>query len=304
MSVGTMPALMLSASLALAIVPTVQAQYLIEDANGRDLSAYDVSGLATSTHSGPDMVRIARNEIFARHGYVFQSEDLQTWFEAQPWYSPSQTVELTEQELRNVRILSRVEDLADDPNLLFHHVPRDQGSWRATLSWSSDLGTRLGDTPTLQAFGGPDGARVYVGEDMEALFRPVEELRYVHSMSQSYASVEPVSRYAYYLDPAYLAGLDAEITNRQSETWQGETVTRFTFASPEGPDGDTASGDIWVTDDGIMVRMDAQGFYEPQPGDFADWQLRFELSDLVRLDSYDETLFGWPEVTDNIGAPG
>jgi hypothetical protein len=29
---------------------------------------------------------LARNEIFARHGYVFKQKDLQNYFAAKPWY--------------------------------------------------------------------------------------------------------------------------------------------------------------------------------------------------------------------------
>ncbi len=292
-------------AVVLATLPAAHAQFLVEDANARDLSAYDVSGLASETHSGPQMVRIARNEIFARRGYRFQSEDLRSWFNAQPWYSPvTGEVELTEQEQRNVRILSRIGEMVDDPRLLFHQVPRDQGYWRATATWSSNQGTRFSDAETLQVFGGPDGARAYVGSDLQTLYRPVEELYYQRRVSNGEALVEPVGRHAYLLDPAYLAGLEMRVLVRTTEVWNGETVTRLTFGNPEQQWDDDASGTIWVTDDGIIVRMAASGLYEPQPGDFAEWHLRFELENLQRLNSYDTALFGWPEVTNNIGAPG
>ena len=31
-------------------------------------------------------LRLARNEIYARHGRKFESEDLNAYFSAQPWY--------------------------------------------------------------------------------------------------------------------------------------------------------------------------------------------------------------------------
>ncbi len=34
----------------------------------------------------PDQVSIARNEIAARHGYIFKTAALQTYFESKPWY--------------------------------------------------------------------------------------------------------------------------------------------------------------------------------------------------------------------------
>lgn len=33
-------------------------------------------------------IRLMRNEIFARHGYIFKNEDLKEYFSSQPWYKP------------------------------------------------------------------------------------------------------------------------------------------------------------------------------------------------------------------------
>lgn len=52
--------------------------------------------------------RLIRNEIFARYGYRFKSEDLKAYFSAQPWYKPvSDDVSdrLTELERLNVEVL-------------------------------------------------------------------------------------------------------------------------------------------------------------------------------------------------------
>jgi hypothetical protein len=37
---------------------------------------------------GPAELRIMRNEVYARHGYIFQSDDLRDYFGAMPWYQP------------------------------------------------------------------------------------------------------------------------------------------------------------------------------------------------------------------------
>lgn len=39
-------------------------------------------------HCGDHKLRLARNEIYARHGCVFSKQDLQTYFNTQPWYQP------------------------------------------------------------------------------------------------------------------------------------------------------------------------------------------------------------------------
>ncbi|MCR5454954.1 MAG: YARHG domain-containing protein [Bacteroidales bacterium] len=57
-------------------------------------------------HSG--LIRLMRNEIFARHGYEFSSDDLKTYFESQPWYKcihNNAAVNLNEVEKFNVELL-------------------------------------------------------------------------------------------------------------------------------------------------------------------------------------------------------
>lgn len=49
----------------------------------RRVTASDLSGL-----SGSDL-RILRNAIYARHGYIFKSADLRNYFSSFSWYHPS-----------------------------------------------------------------------------------------------------------------------------------------------------------------------------------------------------------------------
>jgi hypothetical protein len=54
-------------------------------------------------------LRIMRNEMYARHGYVFKSSELQAYFTAQPWYKPVEDAgeaQLSELEKLNARILA------------------------------------------------------------------------------------------------------------------------------------------------------------------------------------------------------
>ena len=59
-------------------------------------------------------VRAARNEIYARHGYIFKSEDLQKWFGSQEWYngtiSDIDSIELSETEWRNIEFINEYEE--------------------------------------------------------------------------------------------------------------------------------------------------------------------------------------------------
>lgn len=57
-------------------------------------------------------LRIMRNWIYARHGYIFQSPDLTEYFSKYPWYSPSSknvTGEMNKTELQNINIIKSYE---------------------------------------------------------------------------------------------------------------------------------------------------------------------------------------------------
>ncbi|MDD6243019.1 MAG: YARHG domain-containing protein, partial [Roseburia hominis] len=59
-------------------------------------------------------LRLARNEIYARHGYTFQDEELRAYFEAKPWYEATvtdvQDTDLNEYEIANRDLIKQVED--------------------------------------------------------------------------------------------------------------------------------------------------------------------------------------------------
>ena len=68
--------------------------------------------------AGRDL-RVLRNEIFARHGYVFKDKELQKTFEAMDWYKadPAFTADkvstvLSEIEFKNVTTLKKAEEVA------------------------------------------------------------------------------------------------------------------------------------------------------------------------------------------------
>ena len=72
----------------------------------RELTYEDIVGLTK------EELRLLRNEIFARHGYIFQSEDLANHFAQFDWYTPiSSNVfgELSAIEKANVDFLKKYE---------------------------------------------------------------------------------------------------------------------------------------------------------------------------------------------------
>lgn len=61
---------------------------------------------------GKANLRLMRNEIYARHGYVFQAQDLRDYFSAQPWYRPlddNSQVELSQVETLNACLIRYLE---------------------------------------------------------------------------------------------------------------------------------------------------------------------------------------------------
>jgi hypothetical protein len=76
-------------------------------ASSRLLMTADVSTLSAAD------LKIMRNEIFARYGYIFKSADLKKHFEAQAWYKPLSadvTSQLTDTEKKNIELIRSWED--------------------------------------------------------------------------------------------------------------------------------------------------------------------------------------------------
>lgn len=86
--------------------------YVLPDSSTKYLSEKDLEGLT------PEELRIARNEIMARHGRKFDDPALAAYFESKDWYNgtidpetfDSQTVsELNEYEIKNIALIQSME---------------------------------------------------------------------------------------------------------------------------------------------------------------------------------------------------
>ncbi|MGL5560876.1 MAG: YARHG domain-containing protein [Paraclostridium dentum] len=81
------------------IIPDSSSRYLTKE----ELYQYDKSSLG-----------FIRNEIFARHGYVFKNEDYRNYFTSMPWYLPDSRFKGTLKELNpvekhNVELIQSIE---------------------------------------------------------------------------------------------------------------------------------------------------------------------------------------------------
>lgn len=79
--------------------------FILTDSQYSKLSEDQLYGLTKSD------LRIARNEIYARHGYVFESSDLQNYFTSQTWYISDDAYnhKLTDIEQHNVTLIKSME---------------------------------------------------------------------------------------------------------------------------------------------------------------------------------------------------
>lgn len=66
------------------VEPETESKYILPDSDSRKLTRADLEGLSK------EQLRLARNEIFARHGMIFgEGTDLDEYFDAQSWYEPT-----------------------------------------------------------------------------------------------------------------------------------------------------------------------------------------------------------------------
>lgn len=75
-------------------------------ASTRLLSESDLRGMSKYE------LKVMRNWIFARHGYIFQSDDMKAFFSSQPWYNPRYrdvTPYLSDIEIKNIDFIKRHE---------------------------------------------------------------------------------------------------------------------------------------------------------------------------------------------------
>lgn len=75
--------------------------FIFPDSDIRKLTSTDL------TYLSKEQLKIARNEIYARHGHIFQTKDMQAYFSKQSWYRENLyfTGKLTDIETYNVELI-------------------------------------------------------------------------------------------------------------------------------------------------------------------------------------------------------
>ena len=92
------------------VAPSYSTGFVIADSNTRVISESELWGLDRWG------LKVARNEIYARHGRMFEDDALAAYFYSQPWYVPSIPANqfndgayLSKTELKNAKIISDYE---------------------------------------------------------------------------------------------------------------------------------------------------------------------------------------------------
>ncbi|AIQ54975.1 hypothetical protein R70331_28100 [Paenibacillus sp. FSL R7-0331] len=86
-------------------VAVATREYILKDSSNTVLSPEKIGSLDNR------ILMLARNEIFARHGYIFKQKDLQDYFAAKPWYHADSAYKehLSPTEKQNVALLRNYE---------------------------------------------------------------------------------------------------------------------------------------------------------------------------------------------------
>jgi hypothetical protein len=82
------------------------ARGIYPEGSTRLLRETDVEGLTSWD------LKVMRNEIFARHGYIFKTDDMTAYFSQKSWYTPiydDVTFLLTPIEKKNIAFIKRYE---------------------------------------------------------------------------------------------------------------------------------------------------------------------------------------------------
>jgi hypothetical protein len=87
-----------------------EAEYILPKSDKEKLTRVDLEGLTK------EQLRLARNEIYARHGMIFGVSDLDNYFATKSWYKPTiafkdfdNKVEMSIVEEQNIMLIQQVE---------------------------------------------------------------------------------------------------------------------------------------------------------------------------------------------------
>ncbi|MEM7445831.1 MAG: YARHG domain-containing protein [Pseudomonadota bacterium] len=226
----------------------------------------------------PEWLRLARNEIFARHGRPFNSADLDTLFRSRDWYQPNTSEpNLSQVERDNVALLSSFEQ---DPLLPLTQAgwPTPSGSWTAMLEV-------MGEAPQQVSGYGP-----HIRLEPASKGDPVSLRRTDDDLVYSWAP-EEIDGAAYALGGFVdvpltvrtLAAYSVSMERGEQTVVDGERVQRFILVGIDEGEEVIFQGTAAVTPDGIVMEAEYGYLFMGCCGDEPEWlEVQYRLSDLER----------------------
>jgi hypothetical protein len=232
-------------------------------------------------------LHLARNEIFARHGYRFQAEDLEAFFGRRSWYAPDDEVTLSPLEQANVDFLRMVENgailVSQQPTVVPDgSAPPPPTAWQATV-------VHADGTEQAAVVDGMRGRVVDLATTRTYVIRADREDALIYNQVTESPEDALGTVYWWGMFPPILLepfvqklGIVPQPLGR--ETLFGEDVTRVAIDWASDADLETIQGEAWLTDDGIFLKVDIGGEYvECCGGDgMIPYMLQYHLEDLVR----------------------
>jgi hypothetical protein len=127
------------------------SEYMLPYSNTRYLTEEDIAGMSK------DEIRIVLNEIYARHGRTFQSEDLNAYFLSKSWYEPKYSAEefseiessiMNDYEKKNIEFLAAMRDGKSSSGQAFeedwmygmYYLDLGEGGITAEIGYYTDSG--------------------------------------------------------------------------------------------------------------------------------------------------------------------
>lgn len=125
--------------------------YIIADSGNRKISEEEIKNFDLSKLS------LARNEIFARHGYVFSVPEIKSYFEAKKWYKPNSNYnenDLNDIEKYNVDLIKNKENQLNGTtnninNTNTQSTSINKGKLRGSITWQYNK--LIGSKPDVNA---------------------------------------------------------------------------------------------------------------------------------------------------------
>lgn len=121
----------------------IESEYLLPESSSRYLTTEDLKGM------DKEMLRLARNEIYAKHGRKYETDDLREYFSSKSWYYGYLSADefddsvLNEYEKANLDLIKAAEGIGTSSNVSWTGTYIAEDDQAVTVSSADDFGVVL-----------------------------------------------------------------------------------------------------------------------------------------------------------------